>query len=526
MARKLVVQVRVLVFHGYLLRGTGSNVFNASLAGALTRLGHEVHLLSQDRHPRELEFVGAVGEWESGALQLEHVRDTPCTVYRPDIGELLPVYVYDDYEGVTARLFPELTDDELATYIDANVHAVSDVIARARPDLALANHLIMGPLIVARALAGTGVPYAVQIHGSALEYTVRPHPRFLPYAREGIGAAAGVLVGSRHSAESLWSVLDQIELRARTGFGSPGVDTDRFRPLPARDAVAQGRLLAAALRSAPQTQSARSTFSRDRASGGRAVAKLAEQREQRLPLVAFVGKLILAKGIDLLLAAWPLVLAEVPQARLAVVGFGAYEEAARRLARALGERDLETVWALAHAGRREEGGQTRSLRFLSAFLDGLEGADKHDAYLGAASYLPETVTFTGRLEHDELADLLPLFDALVVPSTFPEAFGMVAVEAAASGVLPISAGHSGLAEVSGRLAASLPEPAAELVSFPLDERAIESLAQRVVRWLRADSALRDQVRARLPETIAAHYSWEQTARRVIDAARGKLEPLD
>ena len=47
------------------------------------------------------------------------------------------------------------------------------------------------------------MPYAVKVHGSALEYTVRPEPeRFLPYALEGLAGAAGVLVGSRHTAES------------------------------------------------------------------------------------------------------------------------------------------------------------------------------------------------------------------------------------------------------------------------------------------------------------------------------------
>ena len=43
--------MRVLVFHGYLLRGTGSNIYNASLVRALVGLGHEVHLLCQDRKP-------------------------------------------------------------------------------------------------------------------------------------------------------------------------------------------------------------------------------------------------------------------------------------------------------------------------------------------------------------------------------------------------------------------------------------------------------------------------------------------
>ena len=58
--------VRTLVFHGYLLRGTGSNIYNASLAQALVKLGHEVHLLCQDRGARELDFVDAVGTWERG----------------------------------------------------------------------------------------------------------------------------------------------------------------------------------------------------------------------------------------------------------------------------------------------------------------------------------------------------------------------------------------------------------------------------------------------------------------------------
>jgi hypothetical protein len=49
----------------------------------------------------------------------------------------------------------------------------------------------MGPVILARGLEGRA-PYAVKIHGSALEYTVRPHrERFLPYAREGIVGASG-----------------------------------------------------------------------------------------------------------------------------------------------------------------------------------------------------------------------------------------------------------------------------------------------------------------------------------------------
>ena len=54
----------------------------------------------------------------------------------------------------------------------------------------------------------------------------------------------------------------------------------------------------------------------------------------------------------------------------------------------------------------------------------------------------------GVMVADEVARILgcPL-DVLVVPSVMHEAFGMVAVEGAAAGALPLVARHSGLAEI-------------------------------------------------------------------------------
>src|ERR1700760_1500524 len=134
--------MRVLIFHGYLLRGTGSNIYNANLAPALARLGHEVHLVCQDR---EVELPGV-------------------HIHNPDIDGLLPVYVRDPYEGFEVKTFPEMTEAELDRYIEANVAAVRAVATEVGEiDVALANHLVMGPAILARADVA---PFAAKIHGS------------------------------------------------------------------------------------------------------------------------------------------------------------------------------------------------------------------------------------------------------------------------------------------------------------------------------------------------------------------------
>ena len=518
--------MRVLIFHGYLLQGTGSNVYNANLAAALVRLGHEVHLLCQDRAPDELPFVDAVGDWDAGPLAVRALREpVRCTVYRPALAGLLPVYVADRYERIEARPYPDCTDAEVEAYVEANVRAVRDVVGRARPDAALANHLVMGPLVLARALAGRDVPYAVKIHGSALEYTVAPHPRrFLPPAREGVAGARGILVGSGHIADRLVDTLGDETLRGRIHLGPPGVDVARFAPKPPAEAHAGLRALAGRLEAAARAEPAardedageRSAFARDVGEAASALADAAAGSEDRL--VAFVGKLIVSKGVDLLIAAWPLVLEREPRARLLVVGFGASRAALERLIDALARGDRAALDALVAAGRGAEGGPEAPLGLLRAFLDSLDDAG-WERYLRNAAALRERVVLTGRLDHDELADVLPACEALVVPSTFPEAFGMVAAEGAACGALPVCAEHSGLAEVAGALAQALPPEARGWLAFSTAPASdpVRAIAERLSAWLEAPAALREDVRAALVATVRARWSWEGVARGVIAA---------
>ncbi|HEX8102344.1 MAG TPA: glycosyltransferase, partial [Solirubrobacteraceae bacterium] len=274
------------------------------------------------------------------------------------------------------------------------------------------------------------------------------------------------------------------------------------------------RLQGLAADEAPADDAPRDSFARDPAEAARALAALDPEAER---VVVFVGKLIGSKGVELLLAAWPLILAAQPRARLLIVGFGAFRPGLERLAHALAAGDF----AGARMARGEEG---QELPRLTAFLDGLDAGGR-EAYARAARGLPGTIHWAGRLEHDELADVLPAAEAMVVPSTFPEAFGMVAAEAAACGALPVVARHSGLAEVAAALAGAVPDAVRPLLAFDVGPRAVEDLAAAVAAWLAAPAEVRAAARDAIVAVTRERYSWEGVARTVIHAARGELDGL-
>ena len=201
--------MRVLLFHGYMLRGTGSNIYNANLARALARLGHEVHLLCQDR---EVEIEGV-------------------EIHNPDIGGLLPVYVKDPYEGFEVKAFPELTEEELDRYIEANVAAVREVAERRRRHRRRPRQPPGdGPGDPRprrrRPLRGQDPRLGARVHGQAA-------PALPALRRRGDGGRlAASWSAPRHTAESLWAALPDV----------PGLrGEDRGSARPASTSTSSGR---------------------------------------------------------------------------------------------------------------------------------------------------------------------------------------------------------------------------------------------------------------------------------------------
>ena len=450
--------MRILLWHGYLMRGSGSNIYTANIARTWRRAGHDVLLMCQEMHPELLDFVDAVGSFDAGnsSFQVEELTVEPslgrCRLVRPAIGDILPVYVYDEYEGFTAKRFVDLTDEELERYTTANVDAMAAAITEHRPEAIVTGHEVMGPYIAREACTRTGTKYAAKLHGSALEYAVKEQPdRYLDYARAGLGGAVAVTAGSEYMLRAAGEVIPEVLVHG--AVVNPGCDIDLFKP--------------------PQ-----------------------EPRPQP-PIVGYVGKFITQKGVHNFLTALGSTRSDFVTT---IVGYGGFEQQLHSLHAALAAGDVTSAGAVAAA---------EGLEHVARFLDG--AAD--EAYVRRAAEVP--VRWAGRLDHEPLADELPRWTICVVPSVLAEAFGMVAAEAAACGVLPIVPRHSGIGEVGAAVEASLGAPG--LLTFDPDDP-VRGIAAAIDRILSLPAEKLRTYSQKASELARERWSWEHVADGLLTQA--------
>jgi glycosyltransferase involved in cell wall biosynthesis len=410
--------VRILLWHGYLLGGTGSNVYTRALAREWSRAGHEVVVVCQERAPERFDLGGA-------------------QVVNPELPDrVLPTFVLDRYAGLEPRLLQDLTVAQRDAYVDANAAALRALLPA---DLIFTNHVLLGAPVG----AAVGEPFRVKAHGSELEYSMRGRPDLERWGAETLAKAEVTYVGSAHIRRVLEEVVGHVE---RVEEVPPGVDVDEF-VFEDRAAAIAG-LLDESRRDPPNPGNEEERLP-DQGNAERLGAFFAADR----PTVVYFGKLIEQKGVQILLEAMRDV-----DARLVVVGFGPYRA---------------TLEALA----------------------------------------PPGTLFTGPLEHRHLAHLLPLADVTVVPSIFPEAFGMVAAEAAAAGSPPLVARHSGLAEVAAGLEVLYPERLRGLASFESGNAV--ALAAKLNRILGLSPEDHDALRAAAREAVVRNWSWASVAQRLL-----------
>lgn len=412
--------MRIVLWHGYLLDGTGSNVYTRMLARSWALAGHDVTVVCQDPHPERYDLGGA-------------------RVVRPRLDGRLPVFVLDEYEDLEPALLADFTRAERNAYVQRNAEAIRE---QGPADFVLANHVLLGGPVG----AASGLPYVVKAHGSELSYAMRGNRDLCVWGRESLAGAKAIVAGSDYVRE----VLDELLAvdPGRVSVVPPGVDIDVLRPRDRAEALA-GLL---------------EECRRDRPNPGREDVRLPDEgNAERLAeffrddrkTVLYVGKLSAEKGVPQLLEALSGL-----AARAVVVGFGPL---------------------------REE-------------LEAAAGPD---------------VLFTGPMQHRHLASLWPLADVSVTPSVFPEAFGMVAAEAASCGSPPLVAGHTGLAQVAAGLEEEYPAEFRHLATFPRGN--VDVLRERLAELLALDQRSRQAVSDAARRAAVRRWSWDGVAGQILAA---------
>jgi len=174
-------------------------------------------------------------------------------------------------------------------------------------------------------------------------------------------------------------------------------------------------------------------------------------------IVLFVGRHVYEKGVDLLLAAAPKVLAHRPQAKFIIAGMGPCHDDLKRQAWELG--------------------------------------------LGAK------VFFAGFVDDRTRNSLYQLAEAAVFPSRY-EPFGLVALEAMAGGAPVVVSDVGGFAETVQH----------EVNGLTFYAGNANSLADNIIRLL-SDKLLARRLRERAARDLVERFDWQQIARRTVESYR-------
>ena len=542
----------ICVVHGYILAGTGSNIYSVNLAMTWKKQGHAVTAVCQDRDAASYPYV------DEFFLGTDNIPDTPpapgtLRVVVPDIDGLLPVYVYDKYEGYEVKTIPDCTEEEIENHITKTAAGIKKVLAQGC-DRVLSNHALLSPVNTKRACEEMGVPFDIKIHGSGITFVLKPHPAYKKYAIEAIEACEKVVCGTQYIVdymkETFADEFDELDLEHKMVIVPPGMDPEVF-VLPDSHEANQARfrekvaVFIETSKSAGRRADKITMPAADADDMHAALSAIGDTYDQRSvdadllerfptilpsePVIVYFGKFLNTKGVGEVLVAFTHVLEQAPSARLILVGFGGFREHIEGMLHAM---ETDSVDAFIAYGKAGEAG-------AAPFLDGSE-EQLRKMFRPLSAEQRARVTVTGILQHTQLGELLPLASVCVVGSKAAEAFGMVTVEAMCAGVLPLSNDHSGLSDVLMAVQAVRPDL---YDVMKLETRAggahgtadggffMEMLPGKIMSALQymypngyEDQTRRVALGAELREVVVTKFAWDGLCKKILTPLASRMAP--
>ncbi len=232
------------ILHGYLLEGSGSNLWTRSIIQALCKQGETVHLFCQENHPEKYDFISEAYIYDqnkivTSILNRERKYKGKCIMHKPKLGETLPVYVWDHYEEFkNVKPMIELSDEEIENYLAVNINIISKIVYKNHIKVLHANHAVLMSVVAQRISETLNIPFAIMPHGSAIEYAVKKDERFFNYAKNAFDSARKIFVIGpeiQQRVKTLFSSVPNIENKMEQL--NLGADTDLFEVIEKNDRI-------------------------------------------------------------------------------------------------------------------------------------------------------------------------------------------------------------------------------------------------------------------------------------------------
>jgi len=547
--------MKIALYHGYELIGSGSNEYNRYLAKTFLQLGHEVMIICREQQAEQFDFIDKVVTWKNATRhELKTLNKTKqCSLHSIPSGPIYPVYLTDKQRAGNVKSFTDLTDLELLTFISINEEILDAIFKLDRPDLVYASHLVMQPKMAIKACKQYNIPLIFFLHGSAIEYTVKQDQRYLEHAKQAIEQCHTIVSGNtevRNRIINLFPNLDDL-IKQKTKIVGIGVDTELFFPIAkenrqknleafiekycinenkinknkinenkinkAKIAKLTGKTpeLRRKLKEISKTNNLKAIqaqfelYTENQFDTDIKTQLLELKLDQ--PILLFVGALTVGKGIQSLLTALPLVLETYPQTQLLIIGSGAYREILEAYLYSISSKNTTLMLSLAEKGydldRNNEKGPWEDV------IDFLSSADNIKRLQDQGELLEKQTFFLGRLNHEHLAYLFPIADIAVFPSARHEAYGLVLTEALANGVFPLVSYFSGFKYGIDELDQFLDPGIVNLlkIDMTVDQR-VASIATQLIKLIQLGRT--QDYTTTLAEIAKKHYDWKHKAKEL------------
>ena len=530
--------MKIGIFHGYELTGSGSNEYTRYLARAFLQAGQEVHIICREQYIEKIPYLTNIISWNidgsSEVILSKGPNEVNCYLHQLPHADVRPVFLTDKQREGNVKSFTSLSDRELNDYHNLNQSLLARILSKFQFDVLHANHLIYQPVAALPACQKTKTPLIIFPHGSAIEYTIKSDERFKRLALQGILGCKGLIIGNREVQNRILRLYpDHRKLIVdKSCIVGVGVDTSLFQPVERSMRKKSIDILIGTKGSGGKSPELTGEL-HDRIANGELEGAVRDywngydhslpdtdlsDHLRRIPwnqnILLFVGALTVGKGLQSLLSALPFILQKCSQTHLVIVGAGAYREVLEAYVFAIENSNQEVIVQLFNKGtdldRNELTGPWEDVKSFLSQNQNLE------VLLKIGKGIEKHIHFLGRLDHSRLQHLFPCADLAIFPSVIPEAYPLVLMESLSNGVLPMVSYFSGFKDGVDELIPYLGESIIEKIRIPVNnETRVRTIIKNLCHLL-SDKSIKN-LGPTLRKIAVENHDWKLQASKMISA---------